>query len=197
MATRKQVKRTVKVAKRTTKPAKRIAKSVEFTNEIYKVIEFGASFALVNTQNKPVAKVNGITKAKMKQAHDENKAIRGYVSANGKTAYKLVDMDEFKKIAVSLEENEVNSVTEAFETHEQLKQFIHEKGMELKPVGLFINELKWKYLIRSAVRGKNIMMVGPTGCGKTLAAQSLVRSLKRPDFYFNLGATQDPRAILS
>jgi nitric oxide reductase NorQ protein len=29
-----------------------------------------------------------------------------------------------------------------------------------------------------------------------LAAQSLVKSLKRPDFYFNLGATQDPRATL-
>ena len=56
--------------------------------------------------------------------------------------------------------------------------------------------LKWKYLIRSAVRGKNIMMTGPTGCGKTLAAQSLVKSLNRPDFYFNLGATQDPRATL-
>jgi MoxR-like ATPase len=66
----------------------------------------------------------------------------------------------------------------------------------LKPVGLFIEALKWKYLLRSAVRGKNIMMTGPTGCGKTLAAQSLVRSLKRPDFYFNLGATQDPRATL-
>jgi nitric oxide reductase NorQ protein len=39
-------------------------------------------------------------------------------------------------------------------------------------------------------------MLGPTGCGKTLAAQSLVKSLKRPDFYFNLGATQDARATL-
>ena len=42
----------------------------------------------------------------------------------------------------------------------------------------------------------NILLVGPTGCGKTLAAQSLGKSLKRPDFYFNLGATQDPRATL-
>jgi len=77
-----------------------------------------------------------------------------------------------------------------------LKQFIHEKGQDLKPEGLFIEGLKWKYLLRSAVRGKNIMMLGPTGCGKTLAAQSLVKSLKRPDFYFNLGATQDARATL-
>jgi len=39
-------------------------------------------------------------------------------------------------------------------------------------------------------------MTGPAGCGKTLAAKSLVNSLSRPDFYFNLGATQDPRATL-
>ena len=59
-----------------------------------------------------------------------------------------------------------------------------------------MTELKWKYLIRSAVRGKNIMMTGPAGCGKTMAAKSVVNSLDRPDFYFNLGATQDPRATL-
>ena len=59
-----------------------------------------------------------------------------------------------------------------------------------------MSELKWKYLIRSAVRGKNIMMTGPAGCGKTMAAKSVVNSLDRPDFYFNLGATQDPRSTL-
>ena len=40
------------------------------------------------------------------------------------------------------------------------------------------------------------MMTGPAGSGKTMAAKSLVRALDRPDFYFNLGATQDPRATL-
>ena len=59
-----------------------------------------------------------------------------------------------------------------------------------------MSELKWKYLIRSGVRGKNIMMTGPSGCGKTMAAKSLVNTLDRPDFYFNLGATQDPRSTL-
>ena len=39
-------------------------------------------------------------------------------------------------------------------------------------------------------------MTGPAGCGKTMAAKALVSALDRPDFYFNLGATQDPRATL-
>jgi MoxR-like ATPase len=67
---------------------------------------------------------------------------------------------------------------------------------DVKPVHLEISDIKWKYLIRSAVRGKNIMMVGPAGCGKTESAKALPEATKRPFFYFNLGATQDPRATL-
>ncbi len=169
---------------------------VGFTNECYKSIQVGRAFALMTTTGDVVTKVAGISKAKMKQAHSENKALRAYVGKNGNLSYKMVELDDFKKLANTINDEACDSVSEAFETHEQLKQFIHEKGGELKPEGLFIEGLKWKYLLRSAVRGKNIMMTGPTGCGKTLAAQSLVRSLKRPDFYFNLGATQDPRATL-
>ena len=79
--------------------------------------------------------------------------------------------------------------------HEEVLNFIH-SSYSLKPAGLMMSELKWKYLIRSAVRGKNIMMTGPAGCGKTMAAKSVVNSLDRADFYFNLGATQDPRGTL-
>ena len=79
--------------------------------------------------------------------------------------------------------------------HEEVLNFIH-TSYSLKPAGLMMSELKWKYLIRSAVRGKNIMMTGPAGCGKPMAAKSVVNSLDRPDYYFNLGATQDPRGTL-
>jgi nitric oxide reductase NorQ protein len=176
---------------------KTVDSNVGFTNECYKAIQVGRSYALMNTAGDIITdKVAGISKQKMKQAASENKALRGYVNKSGNLSYKLVEMDEFKKLTNVIEDSACDSVSEAFETHEHLKQFIHEKGQELKPEGLFIESLKWKYLLRSAVRGKNIMMTGPTGCGKTLAAQSLVRSLKRPDFYFNLGATQDPRATL-
>ena len=66
----------------------------------------------------------------------------------------------------------------------------------IKPDHLEITDIKWKYLIRSAVRGKNIMMVGPAGSGKTEAAKALPTATDRPFFYFNLGATQDPRSTL-
>jgi MoxR-like ATPase len=66
----------------------------------------------------------------------------------------------------------------------------------IKPADLEMSDIKWKYLVRSAVRGKNIMMVGPAGCGKTQAAKALPQATGRAFFYFNLGATQDPRATL-
>ena len=66
----------------------------------------------------------------------------------------------------------------------------------IKPANLEMSDTKWKYLIRSVVRGKNIMMVGPAGCGKTQAAKSLPEATNQPFFYFNLGATQDPRSTL-
>ena len=79
--------------------------------------------------------------------------------------------------------------------HDEMTAFIHSSG-SLKPEQLIMSDLKWKYLVRSAMRGKNILMTGPAGTGKTMAAKYLVTALKRPDFYFNLGATQDPRATL-
>jgi len=77
----------------------------------------------------------------------------------------------------------------------ELMQFIATSS-DLKPKSLFMQDTKWKFLVRSAMRGKNIMMTGPAGCGKTMAAKTLTTSLDRPHFYFNLGATQDPRATL-
>jgi MoxR-like ATPase len=80
---------------------------------------------------------------------------------------------------------------------ESIKDFVS-RSYELKPDTLVMNELKWKYLIRSALRGKNILLLGPAGQGKTYACQCLVDALGRRDnyFYINMGATQDPRGAL-
>jgi nitric oxide reductase NorQ protein len=104
-------------------------------------------------------------------------------------------MSEYSNLVAPLKTNaEVN--VEVKKTHEDIKNFIHNKSVELKPESIVMTDLKWKYLIRSAVRAKNIMMTGPAGCGKTMAAKALVKGLNRPDYYFNLGATQDARATL-
>ena len=77
------------------------------------------------------------------------------------------------------------------------KTFI-DQSADIKPSKLYMKDIKWKYLVRSALRGKNILIVGPSGHGKTFAIQCLVDALGRRDnyFYINMGATQDPRASL-
>ena len=129
-----------------------------------------------------------------KEAFTTNKAI----AVVGNDKLTLVDITEFDTANIvedSVVEHSDKVSVNVPDEHAEVMNFIH-RSYSLKPKGLMMKELKWKYLIRSAVRGKNIMMTGPAGCGKTMAAKSVVNSLDRPDFYFNLGATQDPRSTL-
>ena len=126
-----------------------------------------------------------------KSTYKANKALE-MREKNGRTYWWKVPMEKFESIShIPATPSEV----EVPDGHAEIMEFIG-NSYKLKPEGLIMKELKWKYLIRSAVRGKNIMMTGQAGCGKTLAAKALVNALDRPEFYFNLGATQDPRSTL-
>ena len=135
-----------------------------------------------------VKRTSEITVGARQKAADGNYLLGRFQMKNGKFHWKRWDGE------IAVPETNTSSV-EVPEAHEEILNFIH-SSYSLKPKGLMMTELKWKYLIRSAVRGKNIMMTGPAGCGKTMAAKSVVNSLDRADYYFNLGATQDPRATL-
>ena len=105
--------------------------------------------------------------------------------------YMNGDWEGLNSLKVEVKPSNVELPVEQLELMEFIKT-----SKDLKPKELFLSETKWKFLVRSAMRGKNIMMTGPAGCGKTMAAKTLTNSLNRPHFYFNLGATQDPRATL-
>jgi nitric oxide reductase NorQ protein len=165
------------------------------SNEVYKVEAFGNSFKLIDANGAKVGTM-GIGTSTRKKAYNSGNALQAYINKNGKKTYRQVSMDVYNALVIPMNTDNGGVQYEEKGDHTAIKDFIHKGSINLKPQELVMSDLKWKYLIRSAVRAKNIMMTGPAGCGKTMAAKSLVKALDRPDFYFNLGATQDPRATL-
>ena len=177
-----------------------MAKQLILPDVVCKVEKSGNRFNAWSTDG--VKYTSEITHGCRKNAFNGNYLIGRFPSSNGNSGFAWRRITD--KILAELENNSAlkntpitdDSVSvEVPSDHAEVLNFIH-SSYSLKPKGLMMSELKWKYLIRSGVRGKNIMMTGPAGCGKTMAAKSLVNALDRPDFYFNLGATQDPRATL-
>ena len=164
-------------------------------NEVYIVEQFGNSWKLIDTKGTKVGTM-GVTTLTRKGAFNEGKALQAFINKNGKKTYRKVDMEVYNSLVIPMNTQSGGVQFEDNSDHKAIKDFIHNGSVQLRPTELVMTDLKWKYLIRSAVRAKNIMMTGPAGCGKTMAAKALVKSLDRPDFYFNLGATQDPRATL-
>jgi len=176
-----------------------MAKTILLPDVVVKVEKSGNRYNAYSSDG--VKYTSDITTGCRKNAHKGDYLLGRFVSTNGNKGYSWRRVTD-KVLSAMGESPVVNNTptdnTPAVEVpseHAEVMAFIH-NSYGLKPRGLMMSELKWKYLVRSAVRGKNIMMTGAAGCGKTMAAKALVNSLDRPDFYFNLGATQDPRGTL-
>ena len=162
-------------------------KQVNLPDAVVKIEKSGVRFNAWDTDG--VKRTSEITTGARKKAFEGDYLLGRFTNKAGKYYWRRWDGE-----VTTAPEPHLSSV-DVPSDHEEILNFIH-SSYSLKPKGLMMTELKWKYLIRSAVRGKNMMMTGPAGCGKTMAAKAVVNSLDRPDFYFNLGATQDPRATL-
>lgn len=176
-----------------------MAKTILLPDVVVKVEKSGNRYNAYSSDG--VKYTSDITTGCRKNAHKGDYLLGRFVSTNGNKGYSWRRVTD-KVLSAMGESPVVNNTptdnTPAVEVpseHAEVMAFIH-NSYGLKPRGLMMSELKWKYLVRSAVRGKNIMMTGAAGCGKTMAAKALVNSLDRPDYYFNLGATQDPRGTL-
>ena len=163
-----------------------MAKTANLPDMVAKVEKSGNRYNAFDTDG--VKRTSEITTGARKKAFNGDYILGRFTNKAGNYYWKKFEGE----IAAPVVHN---SEVEVPTDHAEVLNFIH-SSYSLKPKMLMMSELKWKYLVRSGVRGKNIMMTGPAGCGKTMAAKSLVNSLDRPDYYFNLGATQDPRSTL-
>ena len=169
-----------------------MSKQIQTPDVVVRIEKSGNRFNAWDTDGNK--RTSEITSGCRKNAYNGGYLLGRFPSTASKSGFA------WRKVSDGIVENtpspvNENSSVEVPSDHAEILNFIH-NSYSLKPKMLMMSELKWKYLVRSGVRGKNIMMTGPAGCGKTMAAKSLVNSLDRPDFYFNLGATQDPRSTL-
>jgi MoxR-like ATPase len=132
--------------------------------------------------------------ARKRALHNEC-ALRLVKTKTGKTQWRDTDLSDYEALAKqAIPPKRTGNIKNELE--KDVTDFLSQCE-ELKPDHLIISPLKWRYLMRSVLRGKNILMTGPSGCGKTLAAQTVAGALDgRQFFYFNIGATQDPRSTL-
>ena len=120
----------------------------------------------------------------------------------GKNNVRITDdvcMLNFPAVPNHMKQN-TNTTTKEFTlsstmSEQEILNLVH-SAPQIRPKTLILSDVKWKYLVRSVLRGKNLMITGPAGCGKTLAVTTVAKAMDRPYFYFNLGATQDPRSTL-
>ena len=103
----------------------------------------------------------------VKHAVDNDEAL---VFDHGTSRAKRISVDQIKQQEkISTPEPQPMPKQEM----DPILSLIH-NAHKIKPANLEMSDIKWKYLVRSAVRGKNILTVGPAGCGKTQAAKELV-----------------------
>lgn len=157
------------------------------------VQEENSRYSLYNADGVDVYDEMDVGYPVLKRAVANNQALR-YNHENHR--YRRVPMDMYFNKSESVPVDEQERGGEDKDEHSELVSFIQSESVDLKPDDLFMNPLVWKFLIRNVIRSENVLMVGPTGSGKTKTVRWVAEALDRKLFKFNMGATQDPRSAL-
>lgn len=111
---------------------------------------------------------------------------------NGKWLYKENENSSWVQVS---NESTIEPQAEEVAPKNEVMAFL-QTCTEKRPGDLFMEDLTWKFICRNVYRGRNMMLTGPTGTGKSQTAIAVAKALGRELFYINLGATQDPRGTL-
>lgn len=127
----------------------------------------------------------------LRNAVKDGTALKLTKTNTGNTQWRATPLAEFtEKAKTSMPASEDMQAD-----HDKIVAFLR-NAPAVRPSSYKMNDLKWRFAVRTVLRGKNMMITGPKGTGKTVLAFTLRDVLNRPFFNIPLGASQDPRSTL-
>lgn len=124
----------------------------------------------------------------LRNAVNEGMALKSQETESG-IQWRKVPLSEFN------EQVKGAAPTENAEDHDKIVTFLT-NASAVRPSSYKMKDLNWRFAVRTVLRGKNMLIVGPKGTGKTVLAFTLRDVLDRPFVNIPLGASQDPRSTL-
>lgn len=124
----------------------------------------------------------------LRRATKHTGALR-LMEAKSGPQWRNVPMSEFKS------QSRTAANFESGDDHDKILKAIRTSPAS-RPENYRMDDLKWKFAVRTILRGKNMLVTGPKGTGKTTLVFALAETLGRTLFNIPLGATQDPRSTL-
>lgn len=135
--------------------------------------------------------INQFSNYQLRNAVNSTGAIKTVATVGG-VQWRKATMSEFQMLQREATPD-VDNVSDF--DHDEIKKLL-KNASAIKPTWYKMSDLKWRFAVRAALRGKNIMITGPKGTGKTMLAFALQEALSRTLHNIPLGSTQDPRSVI-